>query len=221
MVEVFNFISDITILVSTILALIILLKFNHLSSFLKVVGIYIIAGASLDLVSSAVFSVKANNLRFLHLFTLFEFVIISYLFHLLFLALKSKSYVIQIAIPVTLFTLFNSLFLQSINSINTYSSVLCSFIILAFCIYFFRLILDFPESNFQFTTLKWFIVCLFFHHCTSIIVMFFGGLILDISTEMVTYIWSFRSVIILATKLTIAYYFIRLLFLYRNVKIHE
>jgi len=221
MVDLFNVISNITILVSTLLAILLIIKYNHLSSFLKIVAVYLIAGASIDLVSSAYYNVKANNLRFLHLFTLFEFVILSYLFHLLFIFLKSKSYVLHIAIPVTLFTIFNSIFLQSINSINSYSSVLSSFMILAFCIYFFRLILDYPKKNAHFVTLKMFIICLFFHHCTSIIVMFFGGLILDISTEMVTYIWSFRSVVILATKLVISFYFVKLLFLSRNVKIHE
>ena len=218
MVSIYESISLASITISAILALLIILKFHKLLPVLKVVGIYIIVSAAIDLLSFSLYLQHENNLRFLHLFTLFEFVIISHLFRLLFKSLSSKLNIYYLAVPGTLFILFNTLFIQSINSYNSYSSILVSTIILGYCIHFFILILDVEIQNLQFRALKWFIICLFVFHSISLIVMLFGNVFHDISTEAQSYIWGFRSFVIFATKIILTICFLQIFFSKNNLK---
>jgi len=221
MVYLYEIIIKTTVALSTVLALLLIFKYHKLNFFLKVVGIYIIVGASIDIVSTALYYEKENNLQFLHLFTLFEFVILSYLFKNLFELLKSKINILYLSIPSTIFIIINAWLIQNIESLNSYSSILSSIIIIGFCIHFFILILDIDIKNFQFITLKWFIICLFLYHSISIIVMLFGGIILSISRDVVTTIWGFRSVVIMATKIVISICFIKLFFFNSNLELNE
>jgi len=219
MIDLYDFSVNTTVIISILLAILLIYKFNHLSSLLKVVGIYIIVGASIDFVSLALYHVQENNLKFLHLFTLFEFVILSYLFKNLFTLFKSKANILYLVIPATFFIIINAFLIQGIDNLNSYSSILSSLLIIGFCIHFFLLLLDVEVKNIQFLTLKWFIICLFFYHSTSLIVMLFGSLIENIAREVQIVIWLFRSTIILLTKLILSYYFVKLFFFHRNLKI--
>ena len=221
MIDLYDFTAIVSIGVSILLSIVLLYKFNYLPILLKVVGIYIIVGASIDVVSTALYHEQENNLKFLHLFTLFEFVIISYLFSKLFSLLNSKVNIQYLAIPATVFIIINAFLIQGINSLNSFSSVLSSILIIGFCIHFFFLILEVEGKSIQYFTIKWFIICLFFYHSTSLIVMLFGGIIQDISRDIQIYIWLFRSVVILVTKIILSYYFIKLFLSYRNLKIDE
>jgi len=219
MVESVEFIGMAIIAISTLLSILILYYFRILSNLLKVVGIYIIAGAAIEVIATALYYEGENNLKFLHLFTLFEFVILSHLFHQLFVLLKSKIKIYYVAIPVTAFIIINTLFIQDIKGYNSYSSTLTSIILLAYCIHFFILILDIEIKNYQFIILKWFVICLFLYHCISLIIMLFGNMFLDFSQEAQSYIWAFRSIIIFATKAILAFFFVKLFFFNRNLKV--
>lgn len=218
MVFLYETIIKSTVSISLLLAILIILKYHRLNSLLKVVGIYIIVGASIDLVSTALYFKQQNNLKFLHLFTLFEFVLLSYLFYRLFKIYKSKFNLIYLSGLATAFIVGNTLIIQDIGSLNSYSSVLSSVLIISFCIHYFILILDKEEVDYQHTVLKWAVISLFIYHCTSLIVMFFGGVIFDISSEAVRAIWSFRILIILGTKVMLSYFFVKLLFFKDKIK---
>ncbi len=211
MVYLYDLIANTSIIISVLLAILLIFKFNHFSAVLKVVGIYIIVSASLDIVSTSLYYQKGNNLMFLHLFTLFEIVILSYLFKKLFTLFKSDVNVLYFAIPATIFIIINAFVIQGVYAFNSYSSVLSSILIIGYCIHFFLLILEIDIHNIRFTTLKWFVICLFFYHSTSLIVMLFGSIIQGISREAQSYIWLFRSVVILTTKIILSFYFVKLL----------
>lgn len=218
MISIYESISLASITISAILALMIILRFHKLQPVLKVVGIYIIVSAAIDLVSFSLYKQVANNLRFLHLFTLFEFVILNHLFKLLFRYFSSKLNVYYLAIPGTLFILFNTIFIQNINSYNSYSSILVSTIIIGYCIHFFILILDIEVQNLQFRALKWFIICLFVFHSISLIIMLFGNMLHDVSIEAQSYVWGFRSIVIFVTKIILFICFIQLFLIKSNHK---
>ncbi len=211
MIYLYEKLTDVTVIISVLLAIGIITNFHKLSSTLKIVGIYLIAGASIDIVASALSRKYESNLVFLHLFSLFEIVIISYLFKQLFHVLKSKFNVYHVAVPATIFVIINSCFIQSIHIYNSYSSTLVSTIILGYSIYFFKSILDIEILNLQFKILKWFIICLFFFHSTSLIIMLFGNLFQEMSIEAQSSIWSIRALVIFVTKIIITYWFLRLL----------
>jgi len=221
MLEFFQVISNATVVLSILLALAIILKFNTLSKPLQFVGIYLIVSSSLDLVSTALYSVAKSNLVFFHLFTFFEIVILSILFKLLFKALNSKINIYYIAIPTIFFVILNTLFIQNIREINTYSSILVSTIILGYCIYFFFLILDVKASNYQFTTLKWFVICIFIFHSISLVFMVFENLTTELSKGAQSYIWSFRSVVLLMTKIILIISFSKLFLKSSKLMVNE
>lgn len=200
MLEIFEMIADTTIILSVVLALAIILKFSQLSLPLKFVGVYLIVGASIEIVSSAYFSVEQSNLVFLHLFSFFEIVFLTHLFHVLFKILNSTIKIYYIAIPGIIFVILNSIFIQDIYQLNTYSSILTSTYIIGYCIHFFVLILDFKAPNSQFATLKWFIICLFIFHSISLGFMVFGSLLKDLSRQAQSIVWTFRGAVMLVTK---------------------
>ena len=212
MVFSYKIIILLTVSISAILAVLLIFRFPRLNKTLKVVGVYLIVSAAIDIVSTSMFFKQENNLKFLHLFTLFEIVIIGHLFKLVFAQLKSAFNPYYVIIPSTLFVLINTLFIQNIESYNSYSALMTSVVIMTFCIYFFLLILDFETQNQHFITLKWFVTCLFILHSISLIVMLFGNMFHDISVEAQSYVWSFRSIVILSTKIILTYFFIKLLF---------
>lgn len=218
MIEFYELIGKITVALSTILALILIVNYRKLPYILKVVGIYIIVGAAIDIVATSLYYIQESNLVFLHLFTLFEIVILSHLFHVIFKRLKSKTNVYYIAIPATLLIILNTIFIQNIDMFNSYSSMLTSVIIIGFSIHFYLLSLEFHTPNFQFITLKWFVNCLFIYHSISLIVMLFGSVFHNISQESQSYIWIFRSTIILITKIILISCFLKLFLNNKNLK---
>ena len=221
MIEFFDTIANITIILSSLLAIVLIVKYSKLNSSLKLVAIYIIGSASIDIVSTAFYEIQESNLLFLHLFTLFEIIVVSKLFQLLYRRLNSTLKIEFIAILVVIFVIFNSIFLQSLTEFNTYSSAVVSFVILGFCIYYFSLILENKIENYQFLVLKWFIYTLFFYHSISLIVMLLGNLINTMDKEFQVYIWTFRIIIILATKVVLIFYFSKLFLKNSKLKVNE
>ena len=218
MIFLYEIIGSTTVLLSTILSCLLLIKFHKLNDLLKVVGIYIIVGTSIDIVSTALYQLQQSNLKFLHLFTLIEFVLLSYLFNALYAQHNSKFKLLYLAIPVTIFIIVNSIFIQDLNSFNSYSTTLCSAVIIGYCIHYFSLILENQNQNIQFQTTKWFIITVFIIHCISLIVMLFGNFFYEVSQQAQSYIWSFRSLIIFSTKIILLYFFYKLLFNKSNVQ---
>ena len=221
MLGFFEVIADATVVLSILLALAIIIKFNYLSTPLKIVGLYLIVNSSLEIVSTAFYSISANNLIFFNLFTFFEIVILTLLFKFLFKVINSSTNIYYIGIPTILFVILNTLFIQDIYQINTYSSALVSIVILGYCIHFFILILDVKAPNYQFTTLKWFVICIFIFHSISLVFMIFDSLLSDLSKDAQSSIWSFRSVVLLITKIILIICFAKLFLKSNKLRVDE
>lgn len=221
MIQLFDLIANSSIIIAAILAIILLTKFKHLTGLLVHVGIYIIVGSAIDIISTALYYQVENNLRFLHLFTFFEFVILSSIFWNLFRQYQSKINIFYTSSIITLLIILNSLFVQDIDTLNSYSSILSSVVLISYCIHYFVIILDKNLDSIEQTILKWFIICVFFLQCTTLIVMIFGGVILDISREAGSYIWSLRVFIIFLTKIILVVLFSKFLLGNPNLKTNE
>ena len=213
MLAFFEVISNSSIILSVILSFLLMIRFSRLSLVLKFIAIYIIVGASFDVVSAAFYEQKENNLLFLHLFTIFEFILLSKFFQSIFRFLNSKFNILYITIFGSIFLVANSLFVQTIDIYNSYSHSIVSAIIIAYCIHFFVLILEYSNSSKEFAIIKWFVICLFFLHSVSLIVILFGNLMMDVSRDLQSYVWTFRGIVILATKIVMTIFFARLLLL--------
>ena len=221
MQDVFEILANATVMLSALLALAIIIRFNVLIYPLKLVGLYLIVSASIDVVSTAFFSVARSNLFFLHFFSFFEIAFLSSLFYVIFKILKSKLPIIYIAIPATILVVLNSLFVQNFDELNSYASILVSIVVLGYCIHYFLLILEVRNLHPQFSTLKVFIYCLFLFHSMSLGFMVFGGFLENLSIESETIIWTFRAFVIFATKVVLMVSFIRLFLKNSKLGIHE
>lgn len=221
MLNLFDNIATVTTILSSLLAILLIIKYYTLNSSLKLVAVYLIGSAAIDIVSSAFFEIQESNLKFLHLFALFEIIVISKIFQLSYWNFKSHLKIEFIGIPVALFVILNTIFLQDLTIYNTYSLALVSIVILGYCIYYFFLLLDFNDSNYEFIVLKWFIYTLFFYHSISLIIMFLGNLLKTIDTESQVYIWLFRVFIILASKVILIFYFSKLFLKSSKLSIDE
>lgn len=218
MLEIFNKIATVNVIIYFFLAILIIAKYSRLGFLVKFVGIYVIISAAIELVSFTLYQAGINNMEFLHLYTLIEVAIVTHIFYIIYKAFGVKFDVRYLSYPTFVFIIINSLFVQNIDSYNSYGYVLSSALILGLSIYYFLLIIDKEAKNYNFVLVKWFIITLFLFHSISLIVMFFGDLLHGISKEIQSYVWTFRIIIILLQKIILSYCFIKLLFLKNNLE---
>jgi len=180
-----------------ILSIFILGKSNRVNNQLMV---YIIVAGSIEIVSFIFAEFKMNNLRFIHLYTIVEFVLLSTLFRRIIVQLKGQFDIQLIYIPVLFLLILNTLFLQGLNIYNSIASTLSSLTIVGFCIYSFSLLLN-SSSTTKNSSIKLILIAIFIYHASALSIMLFSNLILQLSSDQKLIIWIFRATLTLITKL--------------------
>lgn len=193
--------------ISILLSLIIVLIFNKLSKPLKLIGVYILVGTIIEILSIYIEQKFGSNLFLIHIFCLFEFIILTITFNLIY-----KSYGEQLNLNYFLvigasLVILNTLIFQKITQFNSYSSTFTSIAIIIYCIYFFKLILDDNTKTLQKDILKWSIISIFIYHTTSMFVLLFSNILIESKNDAQFYIWSIRMFIMLLCKLILLFYF--------------
>lgn len=101
-------------------------------------GYYLLFNLVIE-VSSKIFQLyQINNLPLLHLYTLCEFILLSFFYYQITKDSRNKKIVFIIFIPITaFFIILNSIFLQPIWGFNSYAKTPVQFIIIAYSLYYF------------------------------------------------------------------------------------
>jgi hypothetical protein len=202
--EFWIYIANFTVGISIFLAFICIYVYKKLDKLFTPFLIYLIAAGSFELVTSAYATVQANNLMYIHLFTLLEFVLLSIFFDNIFKYLQAKFNNRKITYIISIFVVLNSLFIQGLDSYNSISSTICSIVILSYCIYTFLLLIDYLAIRI-YALVKWIVIGLFIYHTISLTILAFGNVIVSISSDYKQIIWIFRVLIILFTKALFCY----------------
>jgi uncharacterized membrane protein YfcA len=118
---------------------------RHLSPALKILSIHLLVVVCIELVSTWLFYQKKNNLFLLHIFTIEEFVMVSLFYSASLKEYISKRVFYTFIVLFTIFSLFNSFFLQPFTKNNTYARSIEGLFIIAYTIIYFYKSLD--ETN--------------------------------------------------------------------------
>ncbi len=207
MVEFFDYIPHLVIVVTAIAS--ILLGFNYLAlnTLMQKVVIYIFVGCLFEIASFSYIKIfHANNLFFFHGFAMFEVWILSVFFfefykkHGIFI---QKNYVL---LPALGFLIINSLFIQPITTFNSNGLIVVGVVTIAYCIYAFYLMLEKEISFLFYQEVKWFIIAIFLAHSSIFIFELFSNqIILLLEKNQQQFVWRMRSALLLFTRLIFLY----------------
>jgi len=204
-----GWIGQITESMTIVLAIVSIIYMKKMNGALMLVGIYLISESFIEI--GGYFSTKlfGINIYLLHINVLFEFVFLGLIFFKLFLSFNRKIpiyWILFIGVPLII---LNTLFLQPWNTFNTNSYTVVSGLIIAACIYYFYLSLENKPSEYN-TLINRVVAYLLIMHCTSIIIVLFSNLILEIpSMTTKKLFWRTRGAIQLIAKSMLLYALIR------------
>ena len=211
MLDLLIFLSNIAIGVATLVAILFIIAFKKLSKSLKLLAIYFIVSAIVDLLSILP-AFSNNNLFISHIFSIFEFVILTILFRYLYKKLGAKIELLYVLIPGIILFILNSIYIQSLTSYASITSAISSGIIVIYCIYYFYLTMDLKT----YVHTKWIIAILFIYHTTLIIVNLFSNKLIEMNFEASQLVWIVRISIILILKILLLY---QVILIYKEKKL--
>lgn len=200
MTSVFIYFANFTTLYSVLLGLLAFVMYHKCGQVVRVFCIYLLVAGSIDLVSFSFAESGLNNLVFFHLFTLMELGLLGVFFSLILKMLQVSFEVIYLIYLLLAGAVFNSVFIQPIDSFSTYSTTTVSIIVIAGCIYVFFKMLDEQSEDLSLVT-KWFLSGLFIYHMGSVVVLLTADLLMTVDSEVQIIIWIIRTFIILLSKI--------------------
>jgi hypothetical protein len=164
--------------------------------------IFLVFGTAIELLSSSWAEEGRNNLIFFHINTLIEFILLTIFFVSIYD--RDKQYLLKWILPIGIFfILFNSLFIQKIDTYNTISLTTVSLYLIGCCLYYFYLAIGHRVEIYQNTFTKYAVFSIFSLHIVSLMVLFFGNFLLNVKGTFVNMIWTIRALIIFVVKLLI------------------
>lgn len=195
-------ISSVVTGLSLVIAVIFIRKFRQLDNSLQRIAIYFIVSALTELLSlSVAYFLHLPNLAFFHFFAIFEILILGHFFFDYY-----KKVGITLPQNLILYTLaglllLNSVWIQPLNTYNSYGLTLVSISIILFSLYAFYLMLEHDHLEVFPGSVKWLIATIFLMHCSSLMVVLFSNKILEMGKQTQLLIWLARALLILGIKI--------------------
>jgi hypothetical protein len=203
MFDLYFELSSYAVYLAVLLSVIGIVIYTRLNAVLKAFTLYLIVSGAFELVAYSLSRLQQDNLHWLHLYTLLEIVTLSYFFNCVFIRMKVQYPIKIVTGIVLLFCVLNSIFLQSINSFNSYASTLVSVTIIVYCILTFYHLLDKDAEEYK--KIRWLVSGLLLYQMTSFIVMAFSHISIKLDIEIDMIVWFIRLVIMLITKVIFGY----------------
>lgn len=209
-----NLFSDVIFLViitSFLLSILILVQFYRFSPIIKVFCIYLIVSTSTEIFAFVLGNLKISNLFLFHIYSLLEYWFLVVFFYLVSTKYGKGFNLWLVLVPGVIFIIFNSLFIQKIDTFNSYSAPLVSFVVMIFCFRFFYTVMD-QQADAEINEIKIIIICLLLYYSTALIVLIFSNDLLKIDKDKQFVIWFFKAIITLGTKFIYGSIFIKYLY---------
>jgi hypothetical protein len=172
--------------------------FKSLFKELKIVGVFLIFSGFIDLISTYCWYNSINNMPLLHLYVAGGFFFICLFYPQLLDGFISKKIIWNVLVGFTGFTVINTIFIQPINTYNSYAVVIESILIIILSLSTFMFLLDdiVKETKGKLAvTLNWINSGLFIYYSSSLLIFYFGNVITDsFSVEISQYLWAIPSV---------------------------
>lgn len=170
-----------------------LVRRHQLSPPLRWIGAYLLLCALTGFVSFALWLMKTNNLWVLHFQTAIE---LPLLFFALYSAIgnaRAKYFTVIVAAAFVLFSVINSLYIQSVSRYNSYAQTIGSLLIIGYCIHYFtELIRKMQVKNLFATPMFWIVSSIFFYYASSLFLFALGNAFISRPLWIDPWIWMFH-----------------------------
>jgi len=188
-------ISSLPVWITCIYSLII---YKSLFKELKIVGAFLVFSGVIQLISTYSWYNSINNMPLLHLYVAGGFLFICLFYQQLLDGFISKKIIWGVLAGFTSFTVINTLFIQPVNTYNSYAVVVESILIIILSLSTFMFLLDdiVKETKGKLAvTLNWINSGLFIYYSSSLLIFYFGNVITgSFSVEISQYLWVIPSV---------------------------
>ncbi len=157
----------------------------------------------IQIIAKTIAHYQGNNLPFLHLYTIFEFTLISLFYkEILFDNIKLGRYFYYFVGVIMLIIIGNSLFFESIYGYNSNAKGLTQIIIISYAvIYFFnRISIDVVQSNLVLNRIN---AAVLLYYASSLFIFIFAKFLLENSDIMFGYFWDFNALMYLTFQVLI------------------
>lgn len=216
MVKIFLDLSEYVVYFSALLALLSICCYGRYGAQLKAFCIFILVSGAFDVLAFSFSQLQLNNLPLMHLYTFLELTIWSGFFISVFHKMKVRYPVKAITVVVLAFCIFNSLFIQQLDNVNSNAATLVSLTIIGFCVLTFYHLIDRDIEKYKYV--KWIVSGLLIYQTMSFIVLAFGKTLNEFLLEDAMIIWGIRIFIILIAKMIFGYVLIHAAYYRSKIK---
>ena len=170
-------------------------RIRKLTVIQKLLAIAVLWGTLIQEVANYLGEIFNNNLAINHLYHFFDFLLLSMLFMY---ALRGRwnKYLIPVISSLVLgFSIVNSLFIQSLNTFDSYSATLGSTVLIFYSVsYFYLLLKGNLTEDLGSSPMFWAAAGILIYHSGSLVIQFSGNYLLPKSQEIQTIIWGIHAV---------------------------
>ncbi|MCB0647290.1 MAG: hypothetical protein KDC49_11540 [Saprospiraceae bacterium] len=208
LLKILSALALISLLISLINVVLAFLKWQEKTISGGIIFTYLIVAFGFEATSYVLAQEGINNLFLFHVYALSEVLLLSFLFAKLPGAWDKPSENL-LRWAVVLLILVNSIFIQKIDTFNSYGLTLSGLVVIFYCVRFFLKMIDMGIAGLEFHTQKWLVSGIFLAQLVSLVVLFCSNFILSFERDIQLLVWISRSLFVLLSKLIIAYSLIK------------
>lgn len=172
-------------------------RWKVLSTPLRIVAVWIFFSLFIELGASYARQVYRNNLAWYHAYTLGELLLLSTFYQMI---LDEKSFIKRYFLPLTavltFLVVFNSIFIQYIDTINSYSKSLVQLVLIWYAIDFAFTFWDDHEKPAHYNELRLINSGALFYYCGSLFIFLFSRLV-PLNEDGYYWMWDLNMVLLI------------------------
>lgn len=187
---------------------IMMVLFNRIKLPMKFIALFVIGSFIIQIVSFIRWEIKANNLVWLHIYSIMQFVLLSLFYRSVLTSIKWKNLINVITVLVSIILILNSIYFEPLLSFNSRGVFISNSVLIVYSIaYFFQLLdSDAKTKNYQVLNSG---VVLF--TAESLVIFLFGNYLSEMEFVSQVGLWLTHSIV----------YMLLVLFIYIELWRHQ
>lgn len=161
---------------------------------LKVLGLHLLVVAIFSSVAVLLSTTGRNNLPLLHIYTICEFIMISWFYSIVLRGYLPSKVLAWIAVIFTVFALLNSIFLQSWYTFNTIPrSIEGLLVILLSLVCYYRMLSEMKIRKMERSPIFWINTGFLFYFSGALFLFMLSNYILPLNHQLNIFIWTIHA----------------------------
>jgi len=176
--------------------LVVLLRYRVLCPAMRPVACYALLSGLVQGLSSYLSSFSINNLWLLHLYTPLEFFCITWFFSIVLKGFLPRQVFVWTVIGFTALSVLNSLFLQDVNTFNTYARSLEGVLVVILClVWCYRTLSEMKIQRLEQDPVFWVNTGFLLYFSGNVLLFAFSNYILPLQKSLNLYVWAFHGLL--------------------------